>query len=90
MGAGEQQQAEGDSEQGGEDEPAGREQVNLIPVLQNDDGGDGDGYEDSERGSHVHRDEEGEERDRNEGFAETERGSDQRSEEDDGKDEDGG
>ena len=47
---GEKQEAERDSEKRCEDEPAGAEQVNVFPVLDDDDGGDGDRHQHGERG----------------------------------------
>jgi hypothetical protein len=90
MGARQKQQAERDSEQRGEDEPAGREQMDLLPVLQDDDGGYGDRDQYAEWGGDVDGEEEGEEWDGDESLTEAEGGSDQGGEEDDEKDQDGG
>jgi hypothetical protein len=90
MGARQKQQAERDAEQRGEDEPAGAEQMDLLPVLQDDDGGYGDRDQNAEWGGDVDGEEDGEERDGNESLPEAEGGSDQGGEEDDEKDQDGG
>src|ERR1700751_1162234 len=89
MGAGQEQEAERDSKQRREDEPASREQVDFFPVLENNDRGDRNGNENAEWGGDVHGNDEGEQWDGNEGLAEAEGGADQGSEEDDGEDQDG-
>ena len=90
MNARQKQQAERDSEQRGEDEPTGAAQMDLLPVLQDDDGGYRDRDQYAEWGGDVDGKEESEERDGDESLPEAEGGSDQGGEEDDEKDQDGG
>jgi len=72
MTAGQKQEAEGNSEKGGHYQPSGGVKVNLFPVLDDDDGCDGDGYENGERGGHFERDREGKQGDGDQAFTEAE------------------
>lgn len=78
------EKTQGNTEETGEDEPACAVEMNLVPVLHDDDEGDGDRNQDGERGGNGDRDAEGEERDGDERLPKAECGSNQRGEEDDG------
>ena len=87
MGAGEQEQADGNAEERGKNEPSSAEQVDFFPVLYDDDGGDGDRNQHGERGGDLQRKAEDEQWNRDETFAESEGGADQRGDEHDKKNE---
>src|SRR5262249_37198712 len=77
-----EQQAQGDAEQGGQDQPPRTSEMDLVPIFQDDHDGDGDGDEDGKRGGDLDPEQDGEQGHADQGADEPERRPDQRGEED--------
>jgi hypothetical protein len=78
MAAGQKQNAQWDTQQGREDEPRRASKMNVLPVLHNNDGSDGNRHQHNQRSGHAERNTEGEQRNRNQTLAKTECRSNQR------------
>jgi hypothetical protein len=72
------QQTQWDAKQAGEYEPACATQMDLLPVLQDNYAGDGNRYQDRERGSRVQWNAEGEQRNGDQRLAKPECGANYR------------
>lgn len=77
MAAGEEQKAEGDAKKRREREPAGAAEMDMFPVLRDNDGGDGDRQQNGKRGGHVQWNKKSEQGNGDERLAEAERRSNQ-------------
>jgi len=78
MIAREEQKAERNTKKSGKHEPGRAAQVNLLPVLYDNYASDGNRHQHGEWGSHLQRNAEGEQWNRNQGFAKAECRPDQR------------
>lgn len=83
MAVRQEQQAQRNTEQAGQHEPARATQVDFLPVLHYNDAGDGDGDEHGQGRGHGQRNAEREQRNRDQRLTETESGPDHRSDKDD-------
>src|SRR5215469_148364 len=81
--AGEKQETDGNAEQCGEDEPSGTDEVNLFPVLYDDDGGNGNGDKHGKRRGDTQRNAKREQRHGHQRFPKAEGGANQSREEND-------
>jgi hypothetical protein len=77
MTTGQKQKTQRDSKKGGEYEPASATQVDIFPVLHNNDAGDRDRHQHGEWGGDAEGNEEGKQRNGNERFAKAKGGSNQ-------------
>ena len=76
-------QAQWNAEQRRKHQPARAAQMDLLPVLRNDDGGNSDGNKHRQRGSDVNRKAKGEQRNSDQRLAKSKDGANQRGDKND-------